>query len=273
MSVIKDASGRRYIQVEVEVPGTPEEVWQAIATGPGVTAWFVPTDIRDDGTVVSRFGPGMDAVAKRTAWDPPRRFAAESKEWLGPNTPSMATEWIIEARAGGTCLVRVVHSLFAATDEWDDQLESVESGWPGFFRILRLYLTYFKGERCSPVHVMGMSAEPAEKIWERVTNSLGLSSASGGQRCRTSAPAPRLAGLIERVGDDHHPHQLLIRLDEPTPGIAHVFALPMGAQMCVAMRLYLYGDGAAAAAARDEPQWQAWMNERLGSVGDASKAG
>ena len=39
MSVKKEASGRRSVQVEVEVPGTPEEVWQAIATGPGVSSW------------------------------------------------------------------------------------------------------------------------------------------------------------------------------------------------------------------------------------------
>jgi hypothetical protein len=30
MSVKKEPSGRRSVQVEVEVPGTPEEVWQAI---------------------------------------------------------------------------------------------------------------------------------------------------------------------------------------------------------------------------------------------------
>jgi uncharacterized protein YndB with AHSA1/START domain len=40
MSVKKEASGRRSVQVEVEVPGTPEEVWQAIATGPGISSWF-----------------------------------------------------------------------------------------------------------------------------------------------------------------------------------------------------------------------------------------
>jgi len=61
----------------------------------------------------------------------------------------MATEWIVEARSGGTCVVRVVHSLFASADDWDDQIESIESGWPTFFRILRTYLTndgrFFKG--------------------------------------------------------------------------------------------------------------------------------
>ena len=45
MSVQHDASGRRWVQVEVEVPGTPEEVWRAIATGPGVSSWFVPCQV------------------------------------------------------------------------------------------------------------------------------------------------------------------------------------------------------------------------------------
>jgi hypothetical protein len=34
-----------------------------------------------------------------------------------------------------------VYSLFASTDNWDNQLEGTGSGWPGFFRILRIYLT------------------------------------------------------------------------------------------------------------------------------------
>ena len=46
MSVKQEANGRRSVQVEFEVPGTPEEVWQAIATGPGISSWFVPTEYR-----------------------------------------------------------------------------------------------------------------------------------------------------------------------------------------------------------------------------------
>ena|SRR5436190_588597 len=111
MSVNKEASGRRSVQVEVEVPGTPAEVWQAIATGPGVSSWFVPTESEErvGGAVVAHFGPGMDSTATVTAWDPPHRFAAESPD-LGPNAPTLATEWVVEARSGGTCVVRVVHS-------------------------------------------------------------------------------------------------------------------------------------------------------------------
>ena len=126
MSVKKEASGRRSIQVEVEVPGTPEEVWRAIATGPGVSSWFVPTEFEEhDGKPVAvkmNFGPGMESRAAVTDWDPPRRFAAQGKGWGG--SPPIATEWSVEARAGGVCLVRVVNSLFASTDDWDDQLEA-----------------------------------------------------------------------------------------------------------------------------------------------------
>jgi uncharacterized protein YndB with AHSA1/START domain len=74
----KEANGRRSVQIEFEVPGTPEEVWQAIATGPGVSSWFVPTEFEErDGKPV-------------------------------------ATEWSIEARAGGVCRVRIVHSLLVS---------------------------------------------------------------------------------------------------------------------------------------------------------------
>ncbi len=100
MSVKKEASGRRSVQVEVEVPGTPEEVWRAIATGPGITSWFVPADFEEkDGksvAVTMNFGPGMKSTSKITKWDPPRMFAAQGEGWGG--SPPMATEWSVEAR-------------------------------------------------------------------------------------------------------------------------------------------------------------------------------
>src|SRR4051812_27741168 len=146
MSVQKDASGRRSVQVEVEVPGTPEQVWQAIASGPGISSWFVPSEVdgRVGGNIVHHFGPGMDSSKTISDWNPPHRVTAEGPGYA-PGMPAMATEWTVEARDGGTCIVRVVHSLFASTDDWDKQLESVESGWPAIFLVLHLYLSQFAG--------------------------------------------------------------------------------------------------------------------------------
>jgi uncharacterized protein YndB with AHSA1/START domain len=263
MPVNKDESGRRFVQSEIEVSGTPEEVWRAIATGPGVSAWFVPTQVeeREGGAVTASFGPGMDSVSTITTWDPPNRFVAESND-LGPDAPPVATEWIVETRGGGTCVVRVVHSLFTSSEDWDDQLQGWEYGWPGFFRILRLYLAHFRGQPSTAFQVMAFAPEPTAEAWAALTGGLGLTGAALGQRVKTAPSAPPLGGVVESIGVAEFP-ELLICLDEPTGGVAHLFPLPMGGQVCLSTRLYLYGNRAAAMAARDESAWQAWMREHF----------
>ena len=51
MSLKIDPSGRRSVQVEVEVQGSSDEVWTAIGTGPGISCWFVPTEFDTLGSV------------------------------------------------------------------------------------------------------------------------------------------------------------------------------------------------------------------------------
>jgi hypothetical protein len=211
----------------------------------------------------------MDSVARITAWEPPRRFAAETDE-LGQGAPPVATEWIVEARSGGVCVVRVVHSWFASSDDWDEQFEGYEQGWPAFFRILRLYLTHFRNQSCAPFQLMGMAPEPKSEAWVALMASLGFAGAAVGQPVKTSAAAPPLAGLVEWAGPPEYPEELLLRLEEPAPGIAHLFAMAMGGQICVAIRVYLYGAQASAAVERAEPLWQTWISAHFPSVADAS---
>ena len=262
MPVKKEPSGRRSVESEVEVPGTPEDVWQDIATGPGISSWFVPTRMEErvGGTAVSSFGPGnsMDSVAKIITWEPPKRFVAEAEE--GPGT--VATEWTVEAKAGGTCTVRVVHSWFASSDDWDDQFEGHSHGWTSFFRILRLYLAHFRGQPCSPVQLMAISTEAKEKAWDRLIQPLGLADASVGARVTAPADAPELSGVVETSGLPEWP-ELLLRLDKPAPALAHLFALPMGGQVMLPLRIYIYGRSAADVAKVIEPAWQAWLDRRF----------
>jgi uncharacterized protein YndB with AHSA1/START domain len=262
MPVKKEPSGRRSVQAEVEVSGTPEEVWQAIASGPGISSWFVPTklDGRVGGAATSSFGPGnsMDSVARITGWEPPKRFVAETEG--GPGT--VATEWTVEAKAGGTCTVRVVHSWFASTDDWDDQFEGHSYGWISFFQILRLYLAHFAGQPCSLIQFMATSTEATEKAWESLIRPLGLANAGVGTRVTAPVDAPELSGVVEVVNPPAWPGMLL-RLDKPAPALAHLFALPMGGQVMLPLRIYLYGHSAADIAEEVEATWQTWLNSRF----------
>jgi len=272
MSVKKEASGRRSVQVEVEVPGTPEEVWQAIATGPGISSWFVPTEFEErDGKPVAvtlNFGPGMESRSVVTAWDPPRMFAAQGEGWGG--SPPIATEWSVEARAGGVCLVRVVNSLFASTDDWDNQLEGTESGWPGFFRTLRIYLTHFRGQRSAIMQFVAPVAGTEAEAWETLTAALGLKGLSVGQRWTAPAGVPALSGVAEYVTQS--PYDALLRLDKPGPGVAALGTFNFGGQSMVALNFYHYGDQAAGTVARETPLWQAWIQEHFPMPTEPSKS-
>ncbi len=65
------------LEMTFELPGTAEQVWQAIATADGISGWFVPTDVeeREGGAIAFHMGPEMDSEGTVTGWDPPRRFA------------------------------------------------------------------------------------------------------------------------------------------------------------------------------------------------------
>lgn len=154
-----DAPLSRSIELEVEVPGTPEEVWRAIATGPGISAWLNPTEVEERAGGSFSFDMGAGPIhGEVTGWDPPRRFVQEA-EWrpAGEAPPArLATEWRVEARGGGTCVVRMVMSGFGTGAAWDDELDNLGGGMRGALEGLRAYLlrTAAAGPRSLPRRVM-----------------------------------------------------------------------------------------------------------------------
>jgi hypothetical protein len=207
----------------------------------------------------------MESRSVITAWDPPRRFAAQGEGWGG--SPPIADEWSVEARGGGICVVRVVHSLFASTDDWDNQLEGTESGWPGFFRILRIYLTHFRGQRSAMMQWIAPAAGTVAEAWETLTAELGLNGVSAGQRWTAPAGVPALSGVVEHVTQS--PRNALLRLDTPGPATAAFGAVNFGGSM-VTLSFYHYGDQAAATVARETPLWDAWIQEHFPTPSETS---
>ncbi|MBL8762485.1 MAG: SRPBCC domain-containing protein [Phycisphaerae bacterium] len=260
MTVKKEANGRRSSQVEVEVPGTPEEVWKAIATGPGISSWLVPTEFEvKGGTPVSvkmDFGPGMEFTSPVTAWNPPFMWASRS-DGMVPGSPPSASEWSIEARGGGRCIVRIVQSLFASTDDWDNQLEAGTAAWLAFLRTLRIYLTHFRGQRSTPMKWVVPVAGTEAEAWEKATAALGLKGVKVGQRWSAPASVPAFGGVVEYYTEN--PYDALLRIDTPGPGVAALGAFNCGGPSMVALGFYLYGEQAGEVVARETPRWDAWL--------------
>lgn len=118
MPIKKDGTGKRWVEMELLVPGTPKQVWQAMATGRGYAAWFIEAEIepRVGGAVRFDFGGGVYTSGEVTEWEPPHKVGYVERDWQS-GAPPVATEITITSRSGDRCLVRMVHSLFTTSDD------------------------------------------------------------------------------------------------------------------------------------------------------------
>jgi hypothetical protein len=141
--------------------------------------------------------------------------------WSG-EAPPVATEITIRSRSGDQCVVRMVHSLFTSGDSWDDELEGFESGWPGLFEVLRVYMRHFAGQKASSLRASSSHPGTPAEAWRSLSAALGLAGADVGERREAPSEAPRLAGTVERVQHGGETCEQMLRLDRPGPGVALV---------------------------------------------------
>lgn len=246
----------RVIDLSVEVVGTPEDVWTAIATGPGISSWYVPTTVeeRPDGDMTNRFGEGPEMLipGRVAAWEPPHRVRFDS----GEDVPGLAFEWLVEARDQGSCVVRLVNGGFIEGTPWDDQYDGMKDGWGLFLLNLKLHLAHFAGRTATAMLPMAMWQLPADQAWSALTSALGVpeSPAAGERIAVTAADAPPLAGVVA----ESEPGRLAVVLDQPVEGTGFL-ACEGDGQCGVSIWLYLYGPDAAETVRRDEPLWNAWL--------------
>ena len=253
----------RTIDLSVEVPGTPEEVWQAIATGPGITSWFIPCDVeeREGGSVTMDFGGYGKETAKVTAWEPPARVVFESIDPAEGEVEAnrLAYEWLVEARDGGSCVVRLVNSGFGMGEEWDADYDGMSLGWKLFLDNLRLSLTHFPGQQARPVMPVAIVPGPNASAWKALCEALGVSpDLAARDRFETSgAGVPPLSGVIDGAERAEAISSYRLVLDPPAQGTAFVAAEGRGEQIMLSVWRYLYGDQPV-----DDP-WTSWLAERF----------
>jgi uncharacterized protein YndB with AHSA1/START domain len=268
MPIKKDGKGNRWVEMEFITPGTPEEVWHAMATGPGNAAWFTAATIEErvGGVFRLEFGLGATSSGEVTVWDPPRRFGYVERDW-SEGAPPVATEITITGRSGNRCVVRMVHSLFSTADDWDDQMEGFEAGWPWFFEVLRIYLSHFAGMPAASFIAQAAVDGDQLPAWKRLKDDLGLAGADAGQPLTTATEPERLSGVVESMRQDAVQRTVLVRLDTPAPGVALIGTYGAGPKSTASICLFFYGDGAQAVAAASEQKWRGWLAETFTAAG------
>ena len=253
------AAGHAYEgPLEAEVDATPEAVWDAIATGPGINSWYMgASEVLPGPAGAVRTALG-DAVMEGTvtAWDPPRRFAYRTVE--GDDGRFFAFEFTIEGRQGGRTLLRVVASGFIPGEDWEAEYEAMSGGGRMFFNTLVAYLTHFAGRPATPVSAVSPPVADWPRTWEALHRALGLPpgappGAALGRPVRCAPPGlPAIDGVVDYATAD--------ALGLRTPDALYRFLKGFFGSLVVEHHLFGAGvDGAAAARA-----WTAWLAGLVG---------
>jgi uncharacterized protein YndB with AHSA1/START domain len=183
------------LEKTVELDASPEQVWAAIATGPGISAWFVPSEVepRVGGAVRADFGGGIVGGGEVTAWEPGRRFAY--------GEAGHAFEFLVEGRDGGGTVLRFVQSGFTG-DDWRDEYDSFDKGWALFFANLRAHLDEFGGRPASTVVGLVMAPVGAADAWPVLLGALGLPGRPAvGEQVALTGPVP-ISGTVDVATDE-----------------------------------------------------------------------
>jgi uncharacterized protein YndB with AHSA1/START domain len=191
----------RRMEKRVEIDATPEQVWEAIATGPGISSWFVPHEVepRAGGAITQRFGGGFDVTGRITAWDEGSRIAYEGVEDAPEGAAKYAFEFLVEGRDGGGAVLKFVQSGFLDGPDWDAEYDSFDNGWDLFFANLRAYLAHFAGQPVRNAVTMAYVSGDATAAWAVLHGALGLAghpSVGDTVTLTPSGPAP-ITGIVD----------------------------------------------------------------------------
>ena len=161
------------IAKDLEVEASPQQVWEAITTGPGQDSWFMGrSEIEPREGGAARWSIGdftMESTV--TAWDPPTHFVFRMDE--APDGAYHQFDYRIEPRDGVRAGIRYVHSGMLSGD-WEAEYEAMSEGDPAYLHKLVEYLTYFPGRFATGVDAQGPQVADRERVMAAYRRGLGL---------------------------------------------------------------------------------------------------
>ena len=196
-----------------------------------------------------------------TAYERPHRFAYEERDWNPEKqVPPWVTEILVEAKQGGTCVVRLVSGVFADGD-WSDEIAGSGDGWGLALHNLSVHFEQFAGQPCASLFALATVDESGAEAWAALCDALSIGDVAEGDRVKLVDVGPRLSGVVERL----RPELVVLRSEEPAPGVVALTAVThAGTHLFV--RGYLYGDDRDAVAEREEAAWKDWLSVRFPSA-------
>lgn len=231
--------GREFdIRRDIDLPATPEQVWEAITTRRGMAGWFGDQE---------PIPPGLTPAV----WDPPRRLRIELP--AAADGSAQAFEYVIEGREGGRARLRFVHSGFLG-QSWEGEFDFEEltgRGWDMYLHTLAEYLARFQDRAATYVTVDAPPASAEASAWPALLAALGLEAGvTAGEPVRVAVEGlPPIEGQADYVA----PSFLGVRTEDALYRFHGRAALGMP----IAVGHHLFA--ADVDAGREREAWRSWL--------------
>ncbi len=161
----------RSIETSIEIKAPPEAVWKALTDADELTRWF-PMEARvtpgPGGSIWTAWKGEFEDTARIEVWDPPRKLVLASGIGAAGMPARLTQDYTIEARAGGTTVLRLVHSGFERGGDWDWEFDATRRGWDFELRGLRHYLERHAGRTRQTVWIRKKTEKSPAQAWQRL---------------------------------------------------------------------------------------------------------
>ncbi|MGC7098519.1 SRPBCC family protein [Amycolatopsis lurida] len=186
-------SEERRLEKEISFDATPEQVWAAISSGPGMSIWFVPHELGPDGEGEADFGGGNTQAGQVLAREEGKRIVYGTADSPG------ALEFLVEGRENGGTVLRFTQSGFFDGDDWSAEYDSFDRGWNLFFHNLAQYFRYYGGLPATTLVTGSTTALEPDEVWAKFRAALGVDPAvAPGDRVRlTPDGLPPIEGEVD----------------------------------------------------------------------------
>lgn len=179
------AEGRAH-ETRITIDAPVEAVWRALTDPEEISRWFAPRMTVKPGAgghMVADWGPGVEWKTFIEVWEPNRHLRlVETRDKVLSASPvdvpldprRLVQDFFLESEAGRTVL-RLVHSGFGSSADWDTEYEGTRGGWAAcFFRLKQVWERHRRDtvhNICLPYTCHGVDDKRASRMIEEELGS------------------------------------------------------------------------------------------------------
>lgn len=182
----------RTIEIAMDIDAAVRKVWSALTDPEQLRRWFpLGAEVQPGvgGSIRLQWGPELDGRNAIISWEPERHLQTSWFDAVGEGLAeqkdrvfyaeeearrNLTLDFFLESKGEERTVLRMVHSGFSRSPEWDGEYDAHNRGWIFELRSLATYLGCHDGKDRHVAWVRQPISMPQEQAWSRLLSEQAL---------------------------------------------------------------------------------------------------